>query len=350
MELKLNRGDWTYFIKFGGKDSCKLTQMAFDPYVFRKRQYIPVENWEMEAEQNYWKKAFQETPGYPDKTFHDFKFTTTELRITTQLQQKHVDGTVIEEALLRVFNQSEIPVLNIYFKNITLNRITREGKGGKRQLLTILFDYERIKMEYLNTPEAKGPGAKTIAEWNVKSNNKYYDDPVYETVEVIEEVPYVDPHSPLAMLKRESGGDDPFGLKKKEKDEKETKPFKIQLKEDNEPRTGIPYKVKASGVIIEDKTSDDGIIEVEIPKSCTEVNLLINSDEKIAFKLDEIKDEKKNKQVILSNLGLYFGKIDGDVGSKTEKAVVGFQKKFDLKVDADPGPKTTEELQAQSIA
>ena len=45
-------------------------------------------------------------------------------------------------------------------------------------------------------------------------------------------------------------------------------------------------------------------------------------------------------QQALKNAGLYEGKIDGDLGPKTKKAIADFQSQNDLKADGKVGPKT----------
>lgn len=51
-------------------------------------------------------------------------------------------------------------------------------------------------------------------------------------------------------------------------------------------------------------------------------------------------------QAALKNAGLYQGKIDGILGSKTKKAVVDFQTQNNLKPDGKVGPKTWEKMKA----
>ncbi len=49
-------------------------------------------------------------------------------------------------------------------------------------------------------------------------------------------------------------------------------------------------------------------------------------------------------QKALKNAGLYQGKIDGILGSKTKKAIVDFQTQNNLKPDGKVGPKTWDKL------
>ena len=49
-------------------------------------------------------------------------------------------------------------------------------------------------------------------------------------------------------------------------------------------------------------------------------------------------------QYALQNAGLYQGKIDGDIGPKTKKAIKDFQAQNSLTVDGKVGPKTWQRL------
>lgn len=52
------------------------------------------------------------------------------------------------------------------------------------------------------------------------------------------------------------------------------------------------------------------------------------------------KPTNKDIQIALQNAGFYKGKIDGDIGPLTEKAIREFQAKHGLIVDGKVGPKT----------
>ncbi|MFH1577747.1 MAG: peptidoglycan-binding domain-containing protein, partial [Candidatus Omnitrophota bacterium] len=52
------------------------------------------------------------------------------------------------------------------------------------------------------------------------------------------------------------------------------------------------------------------------------------------------KPANKDIQIALKNAGLYNGRIDGDIGPKTKKAIQQFQAKNDLYIDGEVGPKT----------
>ena len=52
------------------------------------------------------------------------------------------------------------------------------------------------------------------------------------------------------------------------------------------------------------------------------------------------KPTNKDIQIALSNAGFYKGKIDGDIGLATKRAIRAFQAKNNLVVDGKVGPKT----------
>lgn len=60
-------------------------------------------------------------------------------------------------------------------------------------------------------------------------------------------------------------------------------------------------------------------------------------------------DRNKEIQRALKNAGFYAGTIDGKIGPKTKKAILGFQKANGLKVDGKIGPKTWAELEKYLI-
>ncbi len=58
------------------------------------------------------------------------------------------------------------------------------------------------------------------------------------------------------------------------------------------------------------------------------------------------KPTPKNIQQALKNAGVYIGKVDGNVGPKTKKAIAAFQAQNGLKADGKVGPKTWKALSA----
>lgn len=77
-----------------------------------------------------------------------------------------------------------------------------------------------------------------------------------------------------------------------------------------------------------------------------------------AFKAEQVKSENKSANIIRVNVsgrelqkalkaaGVYEGKIDGKIGSRTRAAVVAFQKAHSLKADGVVGQKTWNELKS----
>lgn len=236
--------------------------------------------------------------------------------------------------------------MNIYFKNITINKIIREGKSGCRPLLTILFDYERIKMEYLNTPTGKGPAARSEASWNLKANTGDFEDPIYEEYE-----PRKNNNVNMADLQLASVMAGVLAPQKNSEHENKTKPFKIQFQEDFLPLANISFVANADGEIIKGSTDGKGFIDIEIPKSCSKIKVKISDNKPLNIEiLEEAPTGNKAIQQRLVNYGLYDGAIDGEIGEKTEMAILIFQIMMnevdneDLKLDGNPGPITEEKM------
>lgn len=59
-----------------------------------------------------------------------------------------------------------------------------------------------------------------------------------------------------------------------------------------------------------------------------------------------LKPTGKQIQQALKNAGFYSGKIDGEIGPKTKKAIEAFQAQHGLKADGKVGPKTWKALSA----
>ncbi len=143
--------------------------------------------------------------------------------------------------------------------------------------------------------------------------------------------------------------DDVSGADPIEQEQVELKPFKVKLMDGDEPRANLPFKLVARNKKVEGSTDSDGIIEAEIPEGCDSLKILVNNEELIDFQLNKCSfNEKGEMQTILSNQGLYSGRIDGLIRSKTRAAVSGFQFANDLKIDSDPGPITKDELNKQA--
>jgi len=55
-------------------------------------------------------------------------------------------------------------------------------------------------------------------------------------------------------------------------------------------------------------------------------------------------NEVKSIQRVLTNEGLYYGKIDGVYGLATERAVINYQKKYKLRIDGKSGSETLKHM------
>lgn len=70
--------------------------------------------------------------------------------------------------------------------------------------------------------------------------------------------------------------------------------------------------------------------------------MVINDIEQVAAEAGAViaKPEPKQIQQALKNAGVYTGKVDGDIGPRTKKAIEAFQAQHGLKADGKVGVKT----------
>lgn len=109
--------------------------------------------------------------------------------------------------------------------------------------------------------------------------------------------------------------------------------------DDEEP--GVAERLKA-GIVRETVTPEDEECQLKVWLSADAEEPDYIYTLKVGH-LDPV-EEISGIQARLNNLGFNCGKVDGDKGPKTEKAVKDFQAKYGLKVDGDPGPKTQAKL------
>lgn len=114
------------------------------------------------------------------------------------------------------------------------------------------------------------------------------------------------------------------------------------------PKTGLFKEMKAYingttlyvGDILVTKTSGHTVIVVEgAERHSTKDHKVAVPTLKKGDKGSEVKILQKNLNSTTADMGLA---VDGEFGSKTKAAVVGFQKKYDLEKDGIYGPKTYE--------
>ena len=72
---------------------------------------------------------------------------------------------------------------------------------------------------------------------------------------------------------------------------------------------------------------------------------LASDFQQVSTKLSATKPDTQSIQTALKNAGFYTGKIDGNLGPQTKRAIRNFQAKNSLSIDGKVGPKTWEKLQ-----
>ncbi|MEW5977109.1 MAG: peptidoglycan-binding protein [Acidobacteriota bacterium] len=120
------------------------------------------------------------------------------------------------------------------------------------------------------------------------------------------------------------------------------------------PLAGKKFTLVVESSRVEDTIPGNGIVEVEIDPQARTGLLIIHPE--IASKddppwvrqlelghLDPVST-MTGIQARLNNVGFNSGKVDGILGPITRSAVKAFQKRYGLKVDGIPGPKTQAEL------
>lgn len=117
--------------------------------------------------------------------------------------------------------------------------------------------------------------------------------------------------------------------------------------------SGCTTTQKSQGAQVQQLHSRIKYLEAELQRRDQEIGSLEYELEKQQDKrlsLDSQKDvgiiqmPKKQIQIALKNAGFYEGPIDGQIGPKTKKAIMAFQKENGLKPDGIAGEKTIARL------
>lgn len=122
--------------------------------------------------------------------------------------------------------------------------------------------------------------------------------------------------------------------------------LKIQLKEDDEPRSNIEYILDVDGKTIKGKTDGDGYLDQKIPSGAKKAVIYIGEDEEIPVQigvLDPVTDTS-GVQKRLNNLGYACGEPDGELNDSTAAALRGFQQDNSLEVTGKPDKATQDKL------
>jgi hypothetical protein len=119
-------------------------------------------------------------------------------------------------------------------------------------------------------------------------------------------------------------------------------PYKLELYS-----SAAPGKPGEGDATLEGQTDGDGWIDQPIPITAKSARLSLREDKELhelhIGHLDP-HDEATGAQGRLRGLGFYFGKIDGEIGPKTEAAIRRFQKANSLTVNGELDDATASSL------
>ncbi len=125
--------------------------------------------------------------------------------------------------------------------------------------------------------------------------------------------------------------------------------FRLQVFEDETPRANQEYRLKVGDRIYRGQTDQDGKLEAFVSALATEGTLVVGPDEftlDVRFgHLDPI-NEISGVQKRLINLGFDCGKVDGQLGPRTEAMLMMFQERFGLEQTGQPDQATIDQLES----
>jgi N-acetylmuramoyl-L-alanine amidase len=106
--------------------------------------------------------------------------------------------------------------------------------------------------------------------------------------------------------------------------------LRVRLLADTTPRAGEAYRLEYDdGQVLDGSTDGDGWVEQPLPVNVREAVLLLRDGaERYALAVGELDpaDTPSGAQGRLSNLGYYFGQLDGELGPMTAAALRRFQR------------------------
>ena len=124
--------------------------------------------------------------------------------------------------------------------------------------------------------------------------------------------------------------------------------YRLQLFDIEEPRANQEYRLTVDGEVYRGTTDQDGKLEEHLPATARQGELVIGSDEfrlRIKFgHLDPIH-EVSGVQKRLINLGYDCGAVEGELGPRTEAALLMFQERFEMEKTGRPDEATVAKLE-----
>ena len=124
--------------------------------------------------------------------------------------------------------------------------------------------------------------------------------------------------------------------------------LRVRLLDDTEPRKGEAYELEYDdGQVLEGSTDGDGWVEQPLPVSVRKAVLLLKEGAEryeLAVGGLDPADTPTGAQGRMSNLGYYFGQVDGVVGPMTQAALKRFQRAKGLEPSGEIDEATAEAL------
>ena len=127
--------------------------------------------------------------------------------------------------------------------------------------------------------------------------------------------------------------------------------LRVRLVNDVEPRKGEAYRLEYDdGQVLEGTTDGDGWVEQPLPVSVrTAVLVLRDGAERYELAVGGLDpaETTSGAQGRMSNLGYYFGRVDGELGPMTAAALRRFQRARGLEASGALDEATAEALRAE---
>jgi hypothetical protein len=122
--------------------------------------------------------------------------------------------------------------------------------------------------------------------------------------------------------------------------------LRLQIMEDDQPRSNVPYTLVIDGQILKGTTDGNGKIEHSIPPQAKKGVLILENDTPIPLQLGHIDpiDTISGVQQRLLNLGFDCGGVNGNLTSETKKALKEFQEAYGLTASGELDPATKDKL------
>ena len=124
--------------------------------------------------------------------------------------------------------------------------------------------------------------------------------------------------------------------------------FRLQVFDDELPRTHQDYVLKVDGRIYQGTTDDKGTLHEFVDPCASEGDLVIGPDNfriSIQFGCLDPAGELAGVQKRLENLGYWCGEASGEMNSSTEIALTQFQRRFELEESGRADEATVKKLQ-----